>query len=629
MNFSSSQLSRYAFLIRLTIGSILLTCIYSTPSWASYQIYPPIDRKCPKEQLDKYISVLNNTKDLRTIGRSNVERSFAIKALSFCGAKAVPTLQDILRNKTTNEYNIFNALNALWNIGPEASSSIPEVINLLDREIDGNGHDYIIAHSLRALRNISRNSNLTLKDLLEQNKNHVKIKSDLLKKIRISRDISVIEELGKFGDENLASSILLPLIEKYKTGTSERASLAIANIGLTDSTFSSIINLLHAHNPCVIKNAALVLGIAGRNNENTVPYLKDVLINSDNALVKNAAALSIINFELSSKKGDTLNFIDKDIILEIASIYSRKSSLEKTSCVQGDELFDVSFGEILNALSTVASSKCIPTLVSILPDLIEIAGDENYNYIEVINLIGTMGAQAKTSKTELVELFYRPFNLKNQEIEMLDINMFKHNLKLHYKRKIAIAKVLGKIGEMDIAIPYLINILKSNIFYTQNPDSIKRWYEFEADEAGAASQALGDIGISVLPYLISEIDGLNPLQKRAAVYVLYDLSRKHTLPQVAFNTLAKILEDKHIDINTRRIAAYALENSGENVNWFFSEMGLLPLKNVTCLPDTVYTTQYQEYYDIFTGKCYPDPKGGGGPDLYSRIRMILFPRSNR
>lgn len=598
-------------------------------------MYAPIDRRCPQEQFNRYLTVLKNTISILNIPEEKYnehdralvgERDDALSALSFCGAKAVPALRDELRRKN----GFFgSSLTALKNIGPEAAAASPEIArfmyDIIER-LDKPSNDehwgdiyYILPHTLTALRAIGKDEKSIVPDLLKL----LSIQKDNRKRILIAEALDVL------GEHDIASSVVLSLTNEENPGIREEASEALGNMSPSPQNISALIELLNDKESLVTGKAALALGQLGSNATNAIPYIQETLIKNRDQQVKYKAALSLISLGLNVNRADISKILTKDIVLAIMSNVTHSNDLnrrEAEETIYTEEVFESL------SIAVSVSNEPIPSLASAIPALINIVKDNRNNFetrAAAVNLIGAIGSPlAKSTIPELLTLFHQqtkisgPYNFTSWGDKVSSWDKLQE-----IRFRISIARTLGKLGETNIALPYLINILKSSNFYTKNPDS-ERFFSFDSDVAGSAVEALGDIGLPEVPYLLDEMSSLKSLQRRAAIYVLYNMSRKHKLPQNVSRTLKSILENKNNNINDRRIAAYALEESGVNVNWFFSKTGLLSLDYLTCLPDS-FAQYYDDYYDLFTGKCRVQAGGDGGPNLFYRIKEILFPTSKR
>lgn len=171
------------------------------------------------------------------------------------------------------------------------------------------------------------------------------------------------------------------------------------------------------------------------------------------------------------------------------------------------------------------------------------------------------------------------------------------------------AQLLGEMGaEAEEAIPALINTFKD--------DSESRWLRETTLKAlveiGSAAvphllpllqdsednQQISEYAIATLIYIGSEVvqDLIDTLQHEKARYnTAYVLSKINPLPQEAVKALMDVNKDENNKLEERWMAAVALENTGLDMQAFFTDNNLISPKNVTC-PEGMD-------FDVYTRRC--------------------------
>lgn len=87
------------------------------------------------------------------------------------------------------------------------------------------------------------------------------------------------------------------------------------------------------------------------------------------------------------------------------------------------------------------------------------------------------------------------------------------------------------------------------------------------------------------------------------------------LPNEAIAPLIAVMNDENENLDVRRLVAYALDNSGLDVQEFFKTTNLTPANKAVC-PDP------PDFFDIYLGLCIVAPKNGGAA-LFEWIKKKL------
>jgi len=311
-------------ILGLTTNSIFLFYFWNKPSWASYV---PLDRRCPQQQFNQYLTTLKNTVSVLDIPEEKYddgirrlakERGAALLALSFCGAKAVPILRDELRRK--NGY-FATALTSIEHIGPEAEAATPEIVKFIYDVLDepgSNNNDetwdqrdfwhkgWSLARYLKTLHAIAKDESIIVFDLLKR----LEREKDDEKKIWIAATLDAL------GARSVAFFTISNLIKKSQK-LREEATEALANMSASTNNASSLIKLLQDEEPCVSGRAALAFGRSGSSDINAIPYLQKTVMTSRDSKVKYNAALSLISIGLNADRSAISKALTQDVISAI------------------------------------------------------------------------------------------------------------------------------------------------------------------------------------------------------------------------------------------------------------------------------------------------------------------------
>ena len=222
--------------------------------------------------------------------------------------------------------------------------------------------------------------------------------------------------------------------------------------------------------------------------------------------------------------------------------------------------------------------------------MVEDEREEFYFRRDAVTALGEMGTAAKPT----IPVLYRVLveSLVAREPNIGDSCDFTPK-----EFKIAVIEALGKVGEVKLASTYLLKVIEDNR-EIDDPS----WRSHKLYSIRAAGNSFQEIGLPAVPFLISALMDSEPQRRQAAAYGLAMIGQ---LPNEALNPLIAVMNNENEDLDVRRLTAYALENSGVDVQEFFNQTNLAPASKAVC-PDE------PDFFDIYFGLCIVAPKNGGG-----------------
>ncbi|NQE36834.1 HEAT repeat domain-containing protein [Microcoleus asticus] len=610
--------------------------------------YPPLNATCPQTDFENYAQIVAH------IGSK--EWFNAVFRLGFCGARSVPVFKEVLDalNKlaASNNFNVdyFSErsviVGALERIGKDAKDAVPELITILDDEkLD----KFLRWRAADALGEIGLEAKSAIPGLHK-----------LLKSLEDSDSaVQVTKALGRIGEIEFAVSRLLETIKTTTTvRLGEKAALALAEIvpdtsGITDSLVEILQQNRKSNESRV--SAALALSAIGVKSEDTNSRLTEIIANEQNSFVLISTALALLTSD--GNKTAIVSAIEKSIhnlfnesiewtyynggdpVGELQLTITRAVRQEMSVSVQkfinllidkkNNPLMRGKVIEILGAIGTEASN-AVPELIKVVKnkseditlrqkaisalgaigtgkkavdELVHVVEDEQEEFYfrrDAVTALGEMGTAAKPT----IPVLYRVLveSLVAREPNTGDSCDFTPK-----GFKIAVFKTLGKLGEIKLTSTYLLKAIEDNR-EIDDPS----WRSHKLNSIRGAGNSFQEIGLPAVPFLISALMDLEPQKRRAAAYGLAMIGQ---LPNETLNPLIAVMNNESEDLDVRRLAAYALENSGVDVQEFFNQTNLAPASKAVC-PDE------SDFFDIYLGLCMGTPKNGG-PALFEWIKKKL------
>ncbi|WP_445174797.1 HEAT repeat domain-containing protein [Microcoleus sp.] len=534
--------------------------------------YPPINPDCPQQQFDQYI------KDIEIKDRYNSLVERATDGLAYCGARAVPTLKNIFQDERF-EY----LMKELSRIGKEGKDAFPDVM-------------------------------MSLKNQLQS------------KDTPLEKRIEIATVLGRLGETRLATSTLLKIFADLPADgvrEAEKTALALGEIGVASpEVVPALIKALqNPGNGLSRSSAALALGIL--KEKAAIPVLNKMLKSEEDSLIVTNVALALLSIGGDSK--DIPRVITSAILNQQTQFTDIKEDLTDRQLLivrllgsQMKESVPVLVAaledrgkrepelelKVLDTLAEIgaAAKDATPVLIQMLQYKKD--PENRYHYLDVIEkATHALGAISHSAKTAV------PF-LK-QLLDDLKDPYDKDSLQIH------ILEALGRIGETDLAVPFLLKILQQN-----DQQLLVRLREVndrvyidtrKMSRLSSIGRALNRIGTLAIPYLVTDLQSPDSKKKRSAAYGLSEID---SLPEETINLLSRIMKDEKTQLDTRRLAAYALERANVDVQWFFTQYNLSPSTKATC--------GNEAYFNRYTGLCYL-PGRNGGASLFKEIKRRICP----
>jgi HEAT repeat protein len=253
---------------------------------------------------------------------------------------------------------------------------------------------------------------------------------------------------------------------------------------------------------------------------------------------------------------------------------------------------------IIQTLAEIGSpaKSAVPTLIGY------IQSQNSRLSLAAIEAIGAIGSSAKVATLPLKEVLKEQVKIdKAGRLRQEEFDV----------RQILSLEALARIGETSIAVPSLLRILQADrslIVQERGRTTIISSQRFIIYRIG---KAFNRIGKAAIPYLISELKSTIPKKKFSAVY---GLSQIDSLTPEAIDLLSIVVRDDKTDLDARRLAAYALERSNIDMQWFFDQNSLVSSKKAACLT--------LDYFDDYTGQCI-SPGKNGGASLFDQIKKFF------
>lgn len=571
INFMFIKVWKYTAPYCLAV-SLPLAIVYPAGAQNQMSTYSPIDPDCPQQQFEQYLKdiELNRDEYLKLVER-------ATDGLAYCAAKAVPNLKRVFQGGRFG-----NVMQDLSRIGKEGKDAFPKV--------------------MMSLKNQLQSEKTVLKDRIE---------------------IAIV--LGRLGENRLAISTLLKIFDSVDSvWEAEKTALALGEIGAASpEVISTLIKALqNPRNDITRSSAALALGTL--KEKTALPILNKMLKSEKDSLIVTNVALALLSIG-----GDS-----KDIPRVITSaILDQKTQFTN---VEGlvEDLTDRQL--LIVRLLGSQMKESVPILVTALEKR---GKGEPELQLKVIDTLAEIGAAAKDATPVLIQQLqykkdpqdpYRHLNVIRGTTKALGaigpsaraavpfLKKVLAELKDPYDKdylQIDILEALGRIGEIDIAVPFLLKILQQEQqqLLVRLPE-IGDGLFIDTNKMGnlrSIGQALNRIGTLAVPYLVADLQSPDSNKKRGAAY---GLSKIDSLPPETINLLTKVVKDEKTELNTRRFAAYGLERANVDVQWFFTKYNLTPSKRATC--------GNEAYFDPYSGLCYL-PGRNGGVSLFEEIKRRL------
>ncbi|MEG4115718.1 MULTISPECIES: HEAT repeat domain-containing protein [unclassified Microcoleus] len=550
----------------------VLAISYPADAQSKMVTYPPIDPDCPQQQFEQYI------KDIELKNKFNPVVERATDGLAYCAARAVPILKKIFQDERF-EY----LMEDLSRIGKEGKDTFPGVM-------------------------------ISLKNQLQS------------KDTPLEKRIEIATVLGRLGETRLATSTLLKIFADLpadEVREAEKTALALGEIGVASpEVVPTLIKAVqNPRNGLSRSSAALALGTL--KEKAAIPVLNKMLKSEKDSLIVTNVALALLSIG-----GDS-----KDIPRVITSAILN----QQTQFTDIEDLTDRQL--LIVRLLGSQMKESVPVLVAALEDR---GKREPELQLKVIDTLAEIGAAAKDATPVLIQMLqykkdpentYHHLNVIEKATNALGaigpsartavpfLKQLLADLKSPYDKdylQIPILEALGRIGETDLAVPFLLKILQQEDqqLLVRRPEVGDGVYIDTVKRGNLISigQALNRIGILALPYLVADLQSPDLIKKRGAAYGLSEID---SLPKETINLLTKVVKDEKTELDTRRLAAYALERANVDVQGFFTQYNLTPSTRATC--------GYKAGFDPYSGLCYLAAARNGGASLFQEIKRWLCP----
>jgi len=552
------------------VGVIAIS--YPADAQSKMSTYPPINPDCPQQQFEQYIKDI----ELKNEFNSLVER--ATDGLAYCAARAVPILKNIFQDERF-EY----LMGELSRIGKEGKDAFPDVM-------------------------------MSLKNQLQS------------KDTPLEKRIEIATVLGRLGETRLATSTLLKIFADLpadEVREAEKTALALGEIGVASpEVVPTLIKAVqNPRNGLSRSSAALALGIL--KEKAAIPVLNKMLKSEKDSLIVTNVALALLSIGGDSK--DIPRVITSAILNQQTQFTGIKEDLTDRQLL------------IVRLLGS-QMKESVPVLVAALEDR---GKREPELQLKVIDTLAKIGAAAKDATPVLIQLLqykkdpeniYHYLNVIEKATNALGaighsartavpfLKQLFADLKDPYDKdylQIPILEALGRIGETDLAVPFLLKILQQEDqqLLVRLPEVGDGVYidTVKMGHVMSIGQALNRIGILAVPYLVADLQSPDLTKKRGAAYGLSEID---SLPKETSNLLTRVVKDEKTELDTRRLVAYALERANVDVQWFFTQYNFSPSTKATC--------GVEAYFNRYTGLCYL-PGRNGGASLFEEIKRRLCP----
>lgn len=628
--------------------------------------YPPLNATCPHTNFENYVQIVQNQEfsskewndvvfrlgfcgaravsmlkkaldALNKLAASNSPDSFdtegnkrwyIIKALEQIGKDAkdaVPELTAILENEKLDDYLQYHTVNALGKIGSEAKFAIPTLRKLLTVE----SSDFIIQVT-KALGLIGE-TEFAVSKLLET------IKTTTTVRLGEQAVLALAEIVP---DTSGITNSLVEIIQQKDESNESRVSAALGlfAIGIKlEDTSSTLVEILeNEQNSAVLISTALAL-LTGNGDktaivraiEKSIDYLSkestaweyydggDPLRELQLTVAKAVRAdmkVTVSSFVdiLVDKADTTENLRMRERVVEILGAIGAEASGAVPALI---EIVKHKNEEI------VLRERAITTLGAIgseardsINQLIQVVEDEQEELdirSAAVTALGKIGVDAKSATPILLKVLIEDFITKDTNTNNDDY--------AHRNLVILSAEALSKLGETKLAVNYLLKIVKENrelreVLIDSEEVNYNRVNFLKFHSIRGVGFAFQRIGLTAVSFLITALNNSN-LQRLTALLDLdsdlqqrraaaYGLAMIGQLPNEAIDILIAVVNNEREDLDVRRLAAYALENSGIDVQEFFNKVNLVPASKAVCRHE-------EDFFDIYLGLCIGVPKNGG------------------
>jgi len=608
----------------------------------------------------------------------------AIYVAGRIGKSSFPILLELLKEKDLSYSTKFQIAEAMGDIGTEAKLSIPILIEFLKSLKKDDLSRITIAEAIEKITK-DKTSIPVLIELLsyivkDDDNNDISIKNN-----NIYKKLTVIKAIKKAGESRLAASLVLEILRNSSSNEQliYYKFMELAEIGGESPEFAPLLVTLlqSSQSPVNRSSIALVLAALNQKAKVAVPSLNQILknetdpllltnaslalilIGADTQLIPHTIALTIDNLKTSDwykiyAIKEPLRFVVKSLKGQMRSqvpslIATLKSINVKFSLIDKYEIDKrVEFQKLLIRLIAEMDSdaeQAVPTLMEIAKD------KQSKNRYIAIEALGSIGREAKTAIPLLKQILSETISIENKinivkslaslgetdfAVSFLTELCFQEDKKPYvypYKyvrdinpsnplpldRPLLVPRKLGQLPpplpSSRTPFPYYRNF-NDDLFYT----SLGYKYTSKGLFFYNAAEAFHQIGVSAIPTLIKDIKQTNPRRKNIAVF---GLSEIQPLPLEVISLLKTIVDDETSDLDTRRLASYALERNNVDIEKFFNQYKIVASKKAKCLSS-------KDLLILYKGQCLvqppppPIPKNGGG-SLFEAIKKILFPTSGK
>lgn len=444
------------------------------------------------------------------------------------------------------------------------------------------------------------------------------------------------------------------------------AALALSRFDITsDEVIAALTQVIDTEqNSSVIASSALALVLAGADSQTIAAALSDSVQNlandqtewgyydhnallelqliilqflGDDATLLVPPLIEIINTNQDWRVRSSvlkllgaIGFRAEPAVEELVTVFNNK--LHDEAHLEGYES-EIILRQIIGTLGLIGtnSDAAVNALIQTLQDK-----RSEYLVLDAVRALGSLGPHGKKATDELLNLLdddnlmdeagellrsevVRTLGLMESDsdhvmatlLEILVLSMLElgdHNDSSSFWGAkflaISTAEALSYLGKTDVAILSLLRLIEDDIDRISALDAFELYYTIssEAWYSIYVGHTIETIGRPAIPPMLMALSDTNVQRQRAAAY---GLLRVGPLPDNVLNSLVEVLQDERRDPEVRRFAAYRLNASGKDADWFFQQENLVKPEQAICI-------EYPDYFEPYVGQCIVLPKNGPG-----------------
>lgn len=622
-----------------------------------------------KPAIPALIATLRESNEDSQDRRSQFRGYEVADTLKKIGKEAVPALIEMLRED--NQTVQFTAIEALGDLGKDAKDAVPSLLALLSNENLGDKAAWAVGEIGNAVKEVIPDLIQALKDDNPTVRSHAGYGLEALNKnvklaipslIVLLRDDTknirqnAVHILGRIGEASVPS--LLVAIQDRKAYVRTGAAQALREVKVWNPNFipnnftNDVVPALQAAlkdpDQSVRYQAILALQKWKTETQKAILFPKAALMDEDESVRLSAAVqligtdpsltqqiISILIAALSTQTDYELSYLFKEIGKEavpslIQALQHPNSEVRSSAA---------------SALKEIGkdAQPAVPSLIAALKD------KDRYVRFYAAYALAAIGTDTKDTVPALVsslrdwgeadinEAILSLQRIGKKAVPGLIIALVDRNANVRY----GAASALDRIGEeAKAAVLPLSKALKdkeSKVRYAAAralaemgdepkeviPSLIEALNDEDEEIRYQVALVLRKVAKYGIPQLLAAIQDEDPLRKKGAAFALGSVK---PLPQNAVVSLKTIVDDERQDLDVQRLAASTLEESGLDMQPFFTKNNFIAPKDVVCpeLPFNGGMTYYR--FDIYTGGCmyagYSGPLSGGS-SLFDTIKRIF------